>query len=210
MSDMPSDAAAALADYMLANRPDIPTVDGPVQASTTAAELVAAHAGRTPRAGLDQRMLTTDTITQPSAIPGHMRAATVNDLDLVSSWIGAFSAEAIPGQPTSPTQRETLRRRLETAPATIWLWDVGDRPTSLCWQSLPAAGVVRISAVYTPPAERGRGYASANVAALSQQALDQGVELVMLYTDRTNPTSNKIYEAIGFRHVGDAMEWLLR
>jgi predicted GNAT family acetyltransferase len=67
--------------------------------------------------------------------------------------------------------------------------------------------VSRISAVYTPPEQRGHGYASANVAALSQRALDAGAIACMLNTDQANPVANKIYQRIGYRPVGDAQEW---
>jgi predicted GNAT family acetyltransferase len=83
---------------------------------------------------------------------------------------------------------------------------------SFCWHT-PVSSTVRIGrvgGVYTPPALRGHGYASANVAAASQHALDSGAVACMLYTDRANPTSNRIYQALGYRPVGDAQEWLLR
>ena len=41
----------------------------------------------------------------------------------------------------------------------------------------------------------------------SRRALDQGADACMLYTDRTNPTSNKIYEAIGYDFVADCTEF---
>jgi predicted GNAT family acetyltransferase len=31
----------------------------------------------------------------------------------------------------------------------------------------------------------------------------------MLYTDLANPTSNKIYQTIGYRPVGDQIRWRL-
>ncbi len=67
----------------------------------------------------------------------------------------------------------------------------------------PVAGVVRIMSVYTPPEHRRRGYASACVAAVSTWARAQGVDTCVLYTDLANPTSNKIYQAIGYRPVED-------
>jgi predicted GNAT family acetyltransferase len=67
--------------------------------------------------------------------------------------------------------------------------------------------VVRISTVYTPPALRGRGYASAMVAAASQHALDGGAAACTLNTDLANPTSNKIYQAVGYRPVRDTQIW---
>jgi predicted GNAT family acetyltransferase len=59
---------------------------------------------------------------------------------------------------------------------------------------------VRINFVYTPPAHRGRGYASACVAALTRRMLDEGRRYCFLFTDLSNPTSNGIYRAIGYEH----------
>ena len=50
---------------------------------------------------------------------------------------------------------------------------------------------------------RGKGYASACVAAMSQHLLDGGKTFCTLYTDLSNPTSNKIYQNIGYRPVVD-------
>ena len=62
---------------------------------------------------------------------------------------------------------------------------------------------IRIGAVYTPPVLRGRGYASACVAAASQSQLDAGRTRCFLLTDLANPTANHIYQAIGYRPVRD-------
>jgi predicted GNAT family acetyltransferase len=69
--------------------------------------------------------------------------------------------------------------------------------------TMPAGGVVRIGPVYTPPRYRKRGYAGALVAAASQRALDNGAAACSLYTDLANPTSNKIYQAVGYRPICD-------
>ena len=73
----------------------------------------------------------------------------------------------------------------------------------MCWASAPFGGVVRVSGVYTPRSERGHGYASALVAALSQAILDSGLAFCTLNTDLLNPTSNKIYQKIGYYPVCD-------
>lgn len=62
---------------------------------------------------------------------------------------------------------------------------------------------IRISAVYTPPDLRCRGYASALTAAVSQDQLNRGRRFCFLFTDLANPTSNKIYQEIGYRPVCD-------
>jgi hypothetical protein len=66
----------------------------------------------------------------------------------------------------------------------------------------------RIGPVYTPPAARGRGYASACTAALSERMLAAGKRFCFLYTDLDNPTSNTIYQRIGYRAVCDVGDWL--
>ncbi len=68
--------------------------------------------------------------------------------------------------------------------------------------NLPAYGVVRVGPVYTPPEQRGRGYASATVAAVSAAAQRDG-HRVCLFTDQANPVSNRIYAALGFVPVVD-------
>ena len=65
---------------------------------------------------------------------------------------------------------------------------------------------IRIGAVYTPPEQRRRGYASAVTAAASQAQLDQGRRWCFLFTDLANPTSNRIYQAIGFRPIRDIIQ----
>ncbi|MGH9000773.1 MAG: GNAT family N-acetyltransferase [Acidimicrobiia bacterium] len=72
------------------------------------------------------------------------------------------------------------------------------------------AGVVRIGPVYSPPHVRGRGYASNCVARLSQLTLEGGASTCMLYTDEANPTSNGIYQRIGYRPVAEARQYRFR
>ncbi len=54
---------------------------------------------------------------------------------------------------------------------------------------------------------RRQGYASSCVAALSQTLLDQGRKYCFLFTDLANPTSNHIYQAIGYQPICDMNEY---
>ena len=85
----------------------------------------------------------------------------------------------------------------------MWCDSAPGRMVSMAiWTGLTPHGV-RIGMVYTPPQFRGRGYASNCVAALTRRLLDSGRSFCFLFTDLANPTSNKIYQAIGYRHVCD-------
>ena len=64
-----------------------------------------------------------------------------------------------------------------------------------------------IGGVYTPPDCRNRGYASACVAELSRRLLDEGRAFCCLYTDASNPTSNSIYQKIGYKLVADSSHY---
>ena len=65
--------------------------------------------------------------------------------------------------------------------------------------------MVRVSPVYTPPERRRQGFAGAVTAAVSQAALDAGAEHVVLFTDLANPTSNALYQRLGYRPVEDSV-----
>ena len=54
--------------------------------------------------------------------------------------------------------------------------------------------------MYTPPEQRGHGYAAAAVAAISRRLLDEG-HRVCLFADVANPTSCGLYERLGYRPV---------
>ncbi|MFI1622084.1 GNAT family N-acetyltransferase [Streptomyces lydicus] len=56
--------------------------------------------------------------------------------------------------------------------------------------------------MYTLPELRGRGYAGAVTAAVSQAARDSGAE-VLLFSDLANPTGNALYRRLGYRPVED-------
>ncbi len=139
----------------------------------------------------------------PRPAPGAARRAGPADADLVTAWFAAFADEALP-----PRLAEHARqlRRLDTQlddaqdASGIWLWETDGRPTSMTGFTAIPRGA-RIGPVYTPEAERGRGFASNVVAHASAWHLDRSADACYLYTDLGNPTSNKIYADLGFEQV---------
>ena len=85
------------------------------------------------------------------------------------------------------------------------LWDDGGTPVSMAMLRAPSAGVSRIGPVFTPRSARGRGYGSAVTASAAHLARRGGVDDVVLFADLANPTSNAIYQRIGFEPVGDSV-----
>lgn len=141
------------------------------------------------------QLVQVQSISQAS---GHLRVAEEGDRSLLINWLEAFDIEAL-GQIESNPEASADRF---LAQKTLYLWQDGV-PVSMAGgrKSLPTGGW--IAPVYTPPEYRRKGYASSCVAALSQQLLDQGCNYCVLFTDQTNPTSNHVYQAIGYQPVCD-------
>lgn len=68
---------------------------------------------------------------------------------------------------------------------------------------------IAINHVYTLPEYRGQGFAAALVAHICKLIMDCG-KIPLLYTDLSNPSSNKAYKNVGFVERGKVDEITLR
>ncbi|HTZ45602.1 MAG TPA: GNAT family N-acetyltransferase [Jatrophihabitans sp.] len=150
-----------------------------------------------------QRLYRLATLRPPEPMPaGAARRATEADLDLVMAWLHAFRAESEPLG--APPTREMAGRRVGLGLVRLWQ-DGHGAPVSLAGRNPVLGGASRIGPVYTPPERRRHGYAAAVAAAVSQDALDDGAEQVLLFTDLANPTANGVYRRLGYVGVQDRL-----
>ena len=198
-------ALSALAMACLQAEQDLSGALGKPQAAGNFAEAWRAASGQQFKFKMRQMLHRLDAVIHPDQPPaGRMRAATLADASLLEYWYIAFQSEAFGregGDWFSQNARHGLRERLTTQPPLHYLWYDGIRPR--CWVGYrpTTERVARVAPVYTPPSERGRGYASALVAAVSQDLLDRGYRHCSLYTDLANPTSNAIYRRVGYEPI---------
>lgn len=139
------------------------------------------------------------------AVAGQMRQIVQADRQQLIDWLVAFHHEALPEDPIDP---ERLAANIDSvlqgsSARAYFVWEIEGELVSLAGYAGPTPNSFRIGPVYTPPELRGKGYASALVAQLSQYILDQGCSFVTLFTDLSNPTSNHIYQTIGYQAVTD-------
>jgi len=156
-----------------------------------------------------ERVWELTSVVPVHGVAGRLRTAAAADEDLLVAWTLAFQDEAhMPVPDRLGWARQTVQRRLGAAPGSggFYVWEDG-AAVSLVGYSGPTATGIRIGPVYTPPAVRRRGYASAAVAEVSGRLLASGRQRCFLYTDLANPTSNKIYLAVGYQPVCDADEY---
>ena len=133
-----------------------------------------------------------------------MRPYDESDYETAGRWFDEFVAEALPEG--SPEPAGVLDRRLAEPGGGLAFWDDG-AAVCIAGYGGPTPNGIRIGPVYTPPELRGRGYASALTAGVTQELLDGGKRFCFLFTDLANPTSNRIYERIGYRPVTDVDQW---
>jgi predicted GNAT family acetyltransferase len=186
----------------------LPGVIGPPGMARICAAMWAAKTHRTPTLRTHERIYELTTVTPPQAVPGLMRPITAADRELLVRWRDAFMVEALGTQ--APTgSAEMIDLALDPASAGIRAYHIWDdvEPVAFAGNTGPTPSGMRIGPVYTPPERRGNGYASALVAALSQSLLDSGRTRCFLFTDLANPTSNKIYQSVGYEPVIDWDEY---
>jgi predicted GNAT family acetyltransferase len=161
-----------------------------------------ARLGRPVRHSVAERLFRCDAVVRPAGVPGRGRRAGQGDRDRLAAWREPFLVETFgrvpPGTDLAAWPDQVLRG------GGAWLWeDAAGDVVAQAVARTSVAGAVRIGGVFTPPEQRRRGYGAAVTAALTADVLDRG-EVPCLFTDLANPTSNKIYQQIGFRPVEDA------
>jgi predicted GNAT family acetyltransferase len=203
-SAVPHRATALTAAKLLEVDPALPGISGPRDIAEPLAEEWSKLTGATAKEVMVTRLYRLAGLEQP-VVPGRARRATDEDVPLMARWQVDFQLEAL-GHEREPGRSEfNVRRSLATGNGSF-LWEVDGEVVSYAVASAPAVGMSKVAPVYTPPEHRGKGYGSAVTAAVSQWAIDAGAENVLLFTDLANPTSNSIYQRIGYRPVYDATE----
>ncbi|MFE3451487.1 GNAT family N-acetyltransferase [Nonomuraea sp. NPDC059194] len=191
---MPLAAVPSLVEELRARGMKTPEIAGPVEL----VDAFLAASGATAARRRPERLYRLGTLAVPE-VPGKGRRADMGDFPLVVNWFDAFVAEVSLGPDGDMAER--AQRRI--ARGDIVLWEDGDAPVALAGISPEAAGMCRIGPVYTSPSSRRRGYGAAVTAYASQVALADRCTMAVLFTDLDNPTSNSVYQSIGYEPVSD-------
>lgn len=204
LSVMSSAAVAALVEH-LAPSGELPGVTGPRPMVDQFKEGWLERGRGTVRHSMQQGLYRLEQVLSAERAPGTLRTATTADEALLVDWTLAFVRECGLDDADDDVRHGvavTLRRGQRV------LWEHAGVAVSTAGFGGKTPSGIRVSYVYTPPDLRGRGYASALVAALSEQLLAAGNRCCFLFTDLANPTSNAIYQQIGYQPVGDAAHFM--
>jgi RimJ/RimL family protein N-acetyltransferase len=200
---MSADLVAAIAGAVDADPVALPGVFGPTETASRFAEAWAQLCEIIAVPTSDDRLYEVRDLRVPDAVGGTLRRAAGPDRELLLSWLPGFRCDAR-WAGSDPAAVFVTRR---FAAGDAWIWD-DDGPVSMAARTEPVAGVSRIQAGNTPPELRGRGYASACVAALSASVLEQGLRCV-LNASATNVVANSVYQRLGYQAVSDLRRYQL-
>jgi GNAT superfamily N-acetyltransferase len=208
---MPHDAAVALADAVIDRGEAVAGANGALPSTRVFADRLASRLGGTVSVSMHTRLFELGTLVDPAPAPGRLRPAYDDEAPLAHEWFRRFHIDADEQAGTTghsergeSTSIDDVRERIRQG--RVWMWvEDDDVPRHLTGANPPAFGVARIGPVFTPKEHRGRGYASAAVAEVSRILVAEGSR-VTLFTDQANPTSNRIYVALGFEPVVDMVD----
>jgi RimJ/RimL family protein N-acetyltransferase len=199
LARLPEGSAGTLIDVLTTDgrRPQAANLVGSDQAEFTAAW--ASATGGTTTERQRSRLFRLAGLVPPDPAPrGAARLGREEDRALLVRWHADFAAEATEAV-INPDRIVSDRLSHDG----LMLWETDGQPVAMAGLTRAVAGVTRVASVYTPPALRRRGYGGAITAAVTQAALTAGAAEVVLFTDVANPTSNALYQRLGYRPIED-------
>lgn len=200
-----SGALDSLANRLWDDRVDLPGATAAMPEVDAFADAWLARAGLARHARMRQRIYRLTEVRPVDGVPGSARKASEADRRLLLEWVQAFAEESFEDVDPRAAVRQ-VDARLDRRTGGFALWE-DSGPVSLAGWGGATPNGVRIGPVYTPPAFRRRGYARALTASVSADLLAAGKSFCFLYTDLTNPTSNRIYMDIGYEPVCDSVDY---
>ncbi|WP_142950775.1 GNAT family N-acetyltransferase [Bacillus toyonensis] len=182
--------------------PDIPGLIGNKEIVQKLAEEIAVLENKKTNVVMKQGVYGLQQIKKKWNEDGIFREITNDELPLIEKWIYQFCEDV--KLPTTKEEAEQTAHILITNNRLFGL-EVDGKLVSVAAKTRPTTNNITVNFVYTPKEARKKGYASNCVAALSQRMLDEGYKTTILYTDLANPTSNKIYQEIGYEQIAESV-----
>lgn len=197
-----SDAAMRCIADALADRKWSGGIVGVCPSVRTLVEHLTHRTGQSAHREVQLRAFAMEAVEWPTPARGTMRVCTPADREILAVFMDGF-AKAV-NDPSAEPMLDRADRAI--ADGRLFFWEDGQPVAMAGWAGRTPNGT-RINSVYTPPEFRGRGYASNLVAHLSAKMLSEGRRFCFLFTDQANPTSNGIYQRIGYRPVCESERW---
>ncbi|ENJ6137486.1 GNAT family N-acetyltransferase [Bacillus anthracis] len=201
-SEMPEEDIVELAKNLVEVYPNVPGLIGNKKVVQRLAEEIAVLENKKTTVAMEQGIYELKQVKKKWTEEGIFREINSDELPVIEKWIYQFCEDV--NLPTTKEEAEQTAHTLITNHRLFGL-EIDGKLVSVAAKTRPTKNNITINFVYTPKEERKKGYASNCVAALSQSMLDEGYNTTTLYTDLANPTSNKIYQEIGYEQIAESL-----
>jgi GNAT superfamily N-acetyltransferase len=201
LTSLSTEQADALAAHLAGLGHSLSGVTADRDTATAFAGAWQRHTGAAPERDWWGRLYRLGTLTPPEPFPaGRGRLVGERDHEHLMRWCRQFAADV--GEAVCIDTASWAGTRFAEKSYTFWETPDGT-PVSMAGVNPMVAGQVRVDPVYTPAHLRGRGYAAAVTVEVTRAALAAGARHVVLFTNPANPTSNALYQRIGYVPVTD-------
>ena len=193
-------ALEALVDFLIASEWQVSGVNGVEAVSDAFARFWQEKTGQASRTVVRMRAYELRSVVQVEYPSGGMRLAKPHEAQLAADLHNAMVEEVVSG-PRRVATAESQISQIESG--NVFFWEDAGKVVAVTVANRPQIKGICLSGVYTLPQQRKKGYARALVAEVSKELLRRGYALTNLFTDLSNPTSNKIYQEVGYHPVCD-------
>jgi predicted GNAT family acetyltransferase len=162
--------------------------------------------GKDFRTTMNQRIYELTAVNPDVKKVGIVRLLNEKDMPFFPYWAEAFYAAESYGKTEMSIPQDAAPYLYRITQKKLYVLEDNKIPVSMAGYTREMQTVIGVAFVYTPPYERRKGYATSIVAQISQFALDKGFNKCVLYTDLANPTSNSIYQKIGYIPICDSLQ----
>lgn len=201
LTPMSGAAVHSLLQFVLNAQVDVRRVHGPTKVASAFSEALAKGMGLALRKDMDQGLYELRKVEWPPSTDGEMVLADQTHLARAFELIVGFVQEIEPENPVPEDDAERIVQR-HIKQGTLYLWRDGEGGyVSIAAKVRESTNGSTISLVYTPLGHRGCGHATQLMAHLSQALLNEGKMFCNLFTDLSNPTSNRLYQRIGYVQI---------
>ncbi len=194
LGELREDLVPAVADAFAKHAPDTPKIEVAPHGAPAVIRRWKAMLGTDLRQTVHKRLYRLGELRTPD-VPGSARPAVPAEIDLLAGWVIDFNLEV-----GEVPRRDTVYVTTEIAAGLLWVWEHDGEVVSLAGCQWGTPGAPRVGPVYTPPEHRRHGYGSALTAHVSRLMLTEH-EVICLYADLANLTSNRVYLALGYEPV---------
>lgn len=188
---------ARLADH------ELPGITGTPETAKLFAEQYGKLTGKSYHVRMKMEAYHCPQVQMPHGVSGKLVQAEPGDTPLIAGYLAGFVQDCF-GTESAPEDHLGYAAAV-TESGKLRLWIDRGQPVSMVNLAHQSRRHMRMNEVFTPREFRKRGYATAAVAGLCSQLLEQGIT-PMLYADAANPDSNKVYQSAGFVRTGSVSD----